>query len=58
VLAVADRQKERTLANIRLSSSFINGHDRAAYGGVVGGRMWMPHHELVREMKTAFEIRG
>jgi len=25
---------------------------------VVGGRMWMPHHELVREMKTAFEIRG
>jgi len=25
---------------------------------VVGGRMWVPHHELVREMKTAFEIRG
>jgi NAD(P)-dependent dehydrogenase (short-subunit alcohol dehydrogenase family) len=39
-------------------SSFINGHDLVVDGGVVGGRMWTPHQEAVRDMKAAFGIEG
>jgi len=44
------------LANIRLWSSFIYDHDLAAYGGVVGGRMWTLHQEAVRDTKATFGI--
>jgi NAD(P)-dependent dehydrogenase (short-subunit alcohol dehydrogenase family) len=37
-------------------SSFINGHDLVVDGGVIGGRMWTPHQEAVRGMRTAFGI--
>jgi hypothetical protein len=37
-------------------SSFVNGHDLVVDGGVIGGRMWTPHQEAVRGMRTAFGI--
>jgi hypothetical protein len=46
------------LANVCLRSSFVNGHDLAADGGVGGGRMWTPHQVAVRHMKAAFGIEG
>jgi len=38
------------------ASSFVNGHDLVVDGGVIGGRMWTPHQEAVRGMRTAFGI--
>lgn len=37
-------------------SGFVNGHDLVVDGGVIGGRMWTPHQEAVRGMRTAFGI--
>jgi len=37
-------------------SNFISGHDLVVDGGVVGGRMWTPHQEAVRNRKAAFGI--
>ena len=34
-------------------SSFINGHDLVVDGGLIGGRLWSPHQEGVRQMRTA-----
>jgi NAD(P)-dependent dehydrogenase (short-subunit alcohol dehydrogenase family) len=39
-------------------SGFVNGHDLVVDGGVIGGRMWTPHQEAVRGMRTAFGIEG
>jgi hypothetical protein len=50
--------QQRTLANVCLWSSFVNGHDLAADGGVGGGCMWTPHQVPVRHMKAAFGIEG
>ena len=37
-------------------SGFVNGHDLVVDGGVIGGRMWTPHQEAVRGMRTAFGL--
>ncbi|MEI7446073.1 MAG: SDR family oxidoreductase, partial [Burkholderiales bacterium] len=39
-------------------SGFVNGHDLVVDGGVIGGRMWTPHQDAVRGMRTAFGIEG
>jgi len=36
-------------------SSFINGHDLVVDGGLIGGRLWSPHQEGVRQMRAALE---
>lgn len=37
-------------------SSFVNGHDLVVDGGVIGGRLWGPHQEALRQMRSAFGI--
>jgi NAD(P)-dependent dehydrogenase (short-subunit alcohol dehydrogenase family) len=37
-------------------ASFVNGTDIVVDGGMIGGRMYTPHQESLKQMKTALGI--
>ena len=37
-------------------ASFINGTDIIVDGGMIGGRMYTPHQELLKQMRTALQV--
>ena len=39
-------------------STFINGHDLAVDGGLIGGRQWSAHQEALRNLRAAFAGEG
>jgi NAD(P)-dependent dehydrogenase (short-subunit alcohol dehydrogenase family) len=39
-------------------SSFVNGHDLVVDGGLIGGRLWSPQQEALRQLRAAFGADG
>lgn len=39
-------------------SSFVNGHDLVVDGGLIGGRLWSPQQEALRQLRAAFGAAG